>query len=91
MNRINILQLDPDEFKEEFIAEIISQLKEFYKDLNTADPEQLLTRKETADLLQINLTTLWSHTKSGKLQSYCLGNHRYYKLSEINKALIKIN
>jgi predicted site-specific integrase-resolvase len=54
--------------------------------------KEILTRNETAELLGINLSTLWSYTKAGKLTSYGLGNKVFYKYSEIlEKSLIKLN
>lgn len=53
--------------------------------------ELLLTRLETANYLQINLTTLYIWTKKGKLKAYGLGNRVYYKKDEIDEALIRIN
>jgi predicted site-specific integrase-resolvase len=54
--------------------------------------KEILTRKETAELLNINLSTLWSWSKAGKLTSYGLGNKVFYKYSEIlEKSLIKLN
>lgn len=91
MKKINIMQLDPEEFKDELVSGIISHLQEYYNKLDKTDPEQLLTRKQTADLLQINLTTLWSYTKAGKLHSYNLGNRVYYKKSQNLESLIRSN
>lgn len=55
------------------------------------DKEVLLNRKETAQLLKISLTTLYYWTKKGKIPAYSIQNRIYYKRSEIEKALIKIN
>lgn len=43
----------------------------------------LLTRKETANILQISLPTLHSYTKQGILKSYVLGNIIRYKYDEV--------
>ncbi|MCA0362536.1 MAG: helix-turn-helix domain-containing protein [Bacteroidetes bacterium] len=54
--------------------------------------KDLLTRKETAELLGINLSTLWSYTKTGKLKAYGLGNKVFYRYSEImNESLRPLN
>jgi excisionase family DNA binding protein len=52
---------------------------------------ELLTREETCKLLSINKTTLWKHTKSGKLKSLGLGNRVYYKKSELLQAVKHLN
>ncbi|MCR9066092.1 MAG: helix-turn-helix domain-containing protein [Cytophagales bacterium] len=53
---------------------------------------KLLTRKQAAELLQINLSTLFHYTRSGKLKAWGIGNRVYYKLDEImNEALKPLN
>jgi hypothetical protein len=53
--------------------------------------KEILTRKETASLLNVNLSTLWLWTRQKKLQSYGIGNKVYYKYSEIiNDFLIPL-
>ena len=51
----------------------------------------LLTRVEVCQLLSFNKTSLWKHTKSGKLKSYGIGNRVYYKRSEVLEAVKPIN
>ena len=53
--------------------------------------EELLTRVEVCKLLSINKTTLWKHTKSGKLKSLGLGNRVYYKKCEVLQAVKHLN
>lgn len=50
--------------------------------LSNNQPE-LLTRKQAAALLQINLSTLWSWTKAKKVPVWGCGGRIYYKYSEI--------
>ncbi len=48
---------------------------------------ELLTRKQTAELLQINLSTLWNYTRKGLIPSKGLGNRVYYLKEDVLKAL----
>ena len=43
----------------------------------------IMTRKETAILLRIDLSTLWEWTDAGKLKANRIGRRVYYKRSEI--------
>lgn len=52
---------------------------------------ELITREETCKILSINKTSLWKHTKSGKLRSYGIGNRVYYKRSEVLEAVKPLN
>ena len=47
----------------------------------------LLTRAEVSKLLSINFTSIWKHTRSGKLKSYGIGNRVFYKRSEVLEAV----
>ena len=58
---------------------------------NKKEQKELLTRKETAELLQIDLSTLWDYTRKKMLPAYGIGKRVYYKYSEVIEALIKIN
>ncbi|MBN9292811.1 MAG: helix-turn-helix domain-containing protein [Flavobacteriia bacterium] len=72
------------------VKTIIEELKKSYE---PKKPEEYLTRDEVVTLLKINLSTLWSWTKKGKLTSYGIkgeGNRIYYKRSEIESALVKL-
>lgn len=51
----------------------------------------LLTRDEVCELLSFNKTSLWKHTKSGRLKSYGIGNRVYYKRDEVLEAVKPIN
>ena len=66
------------------------QFEELKQELHKVrDQEELLTRKEAANLLKIDSSTLWHWTKKGKLPSYGIGNRVYYKRSEIMESLVK--
>ncbi len=78
----------------ELILERLERIEIAIEKLNTPaknDDEILLSRLETSKLLKINLTSLWKHTKSGKLKSYGIGNRVYYKKDEVLKSLTRIN
>jgi hypothetical protein len=78
----------------ELILERLERIEIAIEKLN-APPENnddiLLSRLETSKLLKINLTSLWKHTKSGKLKSYGIGNRVFYKKDEVLKSLTRIN
>ena len=59
--------------------------------ISKQNDEELLTRTETAKILKVELTTLWSWTKKGKITAYGIGNRVYYKRGEIMKALVTLN
>ena len=50
-----------------------------------------ITRDEVCKLLNFNKTTLYKHTKSGKLLSFGIGNRVLYKKSQVLEAVKPIN
>lgn len=76
----------------EQLVEALKPLLQYPTTNQLQQPEnKLITREETCNLLSINKTSLWKHTKNGKLKSYGLGNRVYYKLEEILEAVKPIN
>ena len=55
----------------------------------TPQAEKYLTRKETADLLNVSLPTLNEYTKTGKITACRFGVRILYKQSEIEARLLK--
>lgn len=64
------------------------QLDDFKKNLNTTNPDELMTRKEACLFLKIELTTLYHWQKAGKIKMYGIGNRRFLKKAEIMECLI---
>jgi hypothetical protein len=78
----------------EVILEKLNSIEKAIENLSTKatnDNEVLLSRVETCELLKINFSTLWKHTKSGKLISYGIGNRVYYKKPEVLNSIQRIN
>ncbi|MBQ0908596.1 helix-turn-helix domain-containing protein [Flavobacterium sp. F-328] len=61
------------------------------KNEQTEKANDLMTRKEVCDLLSINFSTLWKHTKSGKLKSFGLGNRVFYSREQVLQAVKPLN
>jgi hypothetical protein len=64
-----------------------SQLEDFKNEINTHNPDEILTRAETCKFLQIDSSTLWAWTNKGKVTSYGIANRRYYKKAELLESL----
>ncbi|CAM3401244.1 helix-turn-helix domain-containing protein [Zobellia roscoffensis] len=87
MKEIQFIQTTPDQLVEKILSGVRSELQELKNDFQPKAPTEYLTRKETKDLLRIDLSTLSTHTKNGLLQSYGIGNRVLYKRSEVEKAI----
>jgi hypothetical protein len=67
------------------------KLETFIKNLsNDQAKEELLTRTQTCQFLQINSSTLWAWTNKGRVKAYGISNRRYYKRSELLQCLTEL-
>lgn len=76
----------------EQLADALAPLLMKPQSVELVDPlNEYIKREEACELLSINLSSLWKHTKSGKLKSYGIGNRVLYKRSEVLEAVKPIN
>ena len=74
----------------EQLAEAVVKLQQ--QPIAPPQPEnEFMTRDEVCALLNFNKTSLWKHTKSGRLRSYGIGNRVLYKKCEVLEAVKPIN
>ena len=88
MSTLQFIQTTPEALVELIKQGVKSQLEDFKNNFNTHDPDELLTRERTCELLQIDSSTLWHWTNKGKVKAYGIGNRRYYKKAELIESLI---
>jgi hypothetical protein len=86
-NSILLQNVSPEQFKELMTNVFKTQLEDFKNNFNTHNPDELLTREQTCEFLQIDSSTLWHWTNKGKVTAYGIGNRRYYKKAELLECL----
>lgn len=92
MNKnIQFIQITPEQLKESIIDGVKNVLDDLKQNFQPKEPTEFLTRSEVSKLLKIDLSTVHNWTKKGKLNPYGIGNRIYYKRSEIEKSLVKLN
>jgi hypothetical protein len=84
-NLIQALFEDFSQLNKEWLTEQFENLKKELSSQN--NKEDLMTREQVLELLQINPTTLWHWQNSNKITVYKFVNKNYYKRSEILKSL----
>ena len=89
-SKIQLVQ-DTTQFKNEVVQGLKEVLKEASQVVPQREIDKLLSSRETADFFKVDLSTLWNWNKSGKLTPYGIGSRVYYKMSDIEKALIPLN
>ena len=75
----------PDEFKNEIISGVVTQIKDLMLNNKAENQNDLLSRAETANLLKISLVKLWQLTKDKVIPVYKIGNKVLYKRSEVEQ------
>lgn len=90
MEQLQFVATTPQQLRKDIIQDVNSLLNELKKSFEPKTPEELLSRKCTAKLLKINLSTLYLWTKKGRLKSYGISGKVYYKRSEVESALIEL-
>lgn len=73
------------------IQNIKNELVNLRESFQPITPTEFLTRQEVAKLLKIDLSSVHNWTKKKILQSYQIGGRVYYKRSEVENAIIKLN
>ncbi len=91
MKKIQFIGTTPEALFEHFDVSISKRFEEFKKGLNLKEPTEYLTRNEVSEMLKIDLSSVHNWTKKGILQAYQIGGRVYYKLSEIENAIVKLN
>lgn len=65
------------------------KLNEVLKKQNTqTENDDLMTREQVLELLQINASTLWHYQNKGRIIVYKFANKCFYKRSEVLAGLI---
>ena len=69
-----------------------TKLKDFQKNQNAQNEnEDLLTREQVLELLNINASTLWHWQNKGRITVYKFANKCYYKRSELMATITPLN
>lgn len=90
MKQIQFIQVTPEQLQNAIVNGVKSQLDEFKKHFQPKQPTEYLTRQEVADLLQVDLSTLWNWTNKKILVSYSIGARVYYKRKEVEDAIVEL-
>ncbi len=86
-NSILLQNVSPAELTDLIGNVFDTKLEDFKKNLNTNDPDILLTRAEACEFLKIEQTTLYHWVKAGKVPCFGIANRRFFKKSDLLNSL----
>jgi excisionase family DNA binding protein len=90
-NSVKFLQITLDDFDEYITKRDKKLLDQFKKEfLNKEADDELLTREQTAEFLQVDVSTLYLWAKKGKIKPYGIGKRRYFKRSQLIESLTEV-
>ena len=72
----------------QLVSRVVSELKNEYKQATFSDI--YLTKRQLTELLTVSLSSVNNWTRDGVIQAYQLGGKIFYKASEIECAMIKL-
>nr|WP_299168780.1 helix-turn-helix domain-containing protein [uncultured Allomuricauda sp.] len=90
MEQIQMVGISPQQLQDAISNDVKNQLEELKKNFEPKNPEEYLTRRETAKLLKVDLSTIRNHCKRGLLKPVGLGGRVYFKRSEVEESLIEL-
>jgi len=86
-----ILQGTTPEALAQLISESVkSQIEDLKNSITTQNPDELLSREQVLELLQINASTLWHYQNKGRITVYKFGSKCFYKKAELLAGLIPL-
>ena len=91
-NSILLQNVSPEQFTELITNVFRKELEDFKKEFTTqTENDDLMTREQVLELLQINASTLWHYQNKGRITVYKFANKCFYKRSEVLAGLITNN
>lgn len=84
------LNINTKELSEPIIEEITKQIEELKSHFQPKEPDEYLTRKQVAKMLQIDLSTLYAWKQKGILKPKGIGKRVYYLRSDIINAMTEL-
>ncbi|MEO1012254.1 MAG: DNA-binding protein [Bacteroidota bacterium] len=87
METIQFIGTSPQQLRNLINEDVRTQLEELKKDFRPKAPTELLTRKETAQLLRTNFSGQYNWTRQGRLKAYGVWLKLHQKQSELLNAL----
>ena len=91
MKRVEFIGVTPEEFNQELSKSIEDKLQAFLEKYKPKNPNDYLTRKQVAEMFDVDLSTIHNWCKKGRLKPLGIGARVYFLRSDLEKSLIPLN
>lgn len=89
METINFVGITPDNFLNELVSKVkTALLSDLEKSLKDNEPNRYYTAEQICERFSITKPTIHEYRKRNIIKSYKLGSRVYYRLDEIENAMI---
>ena len=88
---LQVEKTNATDFENKIVNRVEKLINDLAKKMQINEPDELLSRTETAKMLSVSLVTLWTWTKNNNVPAHKICNKVLYKKSEILESLQKMN
>lgn len=85
--KVILTSVCPKRLTEDILEGVQAKIDKLKAAFQPKEPTEYLTRREVAELLHVDLSTIHNWSKRGKLQPLGIGNRVYFKRSEVEQAI----
>jgi excisionase family DNA binding protein len=91
MDKLKLVHVTPEQL-EQLIRDAVKESFEAHQKVPKNDESiTYLDKSEAAKILKISISTVNNWSRQGKLNPHGLGGRVYFKLSEIDQAMVPLN
>jgi hypothetical protein len=91
MQTVQFISTTPDQLKREINAGVKIILDEFLKNFKPEPPKEYLSRRQLADMFDVDISTIHNWCKSKRLNPLGIGSRVYFLRSDIENSLKPLN
>ncbi len=91
MQSIQFISTSPQELQNQINEGVRIQLQEFLKHFEPIQPKEYLTKRNVADMFQVDISTINNWSKSKRLNPLGIGSRIFFLRSEVEASIKSIN
>lgn len=90
MKQVQLIGISAEQLQDAILQGVKSQIDDLKKQFKPKEPETYLSRKQVAEMLQVDYSTLHNWKHKGTLIPIGIGGRVLYKRSDIEANLIEL-
>jgi malate synthase len=91
MQTVQFIQTTPQELQNQINEGVKVQLENFLQHFKPKQPNEYLTRRNVADMFNVDISTVHNWCKSKRLNPLGIGSRVYFLRSEVEASLQPLN